>query len=298
MEKSAPYFTVGLFMTLAVFALVGFSIWLSGPHDKRDLAFYTVEFHDSISGLEEGSTVQYQGLKVGRVTKLTLVKGSNNLIHVDIGVDKKTPVRAHTKVSLQAQGITGLVRLELSSADDDTEMPPKVEGIKYPVLQGRGSRLYAALEDIPRITAQVAEITRKLNAAMDDKAVAAIQQSMQNLQHMTQDLNGLLAPGNIGNATQLMNNLANASNRLPDMVDHLNRTADSMDAAAKNLDAIIARNKGNVDRFAQEGLAQFSSATREVRGTAASVRKLADKLSEDPSQVLYKPASHGVEIPK
>jgi len=298
MEKSAPYFIVGLFMTLVVFALVGFSIWLSGPHDQRDLKFYTVEFHDSISGLEAGSTVQYKGLKVGKVMKLQLVPGNNNLIRVDIGVDKSTPIAAHTKVSLQAQGITGLVRLEMATKDGDNEPPPTVDGVKYPVLQGQGSRLYDAIENIPVITAQITDITKKINGMMDEKTMASVQQSVQNMERMTRDLNGLLAPDNVANARELMNNLAASSQNLPDMINHLNRTADSMEAAARNLDAIVARNKSSIDRFAQEGLSQFSTATREVRGTAASVRKLADKLSDNPSQVIYQPSAHGVEIPK
>jgi len=298
MEKNAPYFVVGLFMTIVVFALVGFTIWLSSPRDQRDLKFYTVEFHDSVAGLEAGSTVQYMGIKVGKVMSLQLVPGSNRLIRVNIGVDKKVPIMAHTSVALQAQGITGLVRLEMATADDDKEEPPQPEGMKYPVLQGQGSRLYKALEDIPNITAQVADIARKLNNALDEKTVTSLQATVENVERMSHDLNGLLSPANIGSASQMLNNLSISSAQVPDMVAKLNKTADQMDAAASSLNAVIDRNKANIDRFAGEGLSQFSTATHEVKGTAASVRRLADKLNENPSQLVYKPEAHGVEIPK
>ncbi len=298
MEKSAPYFIVGLFMTVVVFAFVGFLIWLAGPNDKKNFKFYTVEFHDSVAGLEGGSEVQYLGVKVGKVMKIRLSPTDTTLISVDIGVDKKTPVKAHTKVALESQGITGLVRLELTTAMDDHDEPPKPDDAQYPVLQGQGSKLYKALDDIPDITAQVSEITKKLNAALDDKTMASLQQTAANVAHMSQDLNGLLSPANIASTSQILNNLSISSAQVPQMVDHLRKTADQMDAAASSLNGVINRNKGNIDRFASDGLTQFSSATREVKGTAASVRHLADKLTQNPSQVIYQPKSTGVEIPK
>lgn len=224
MEKTAKYFTVGVFMTCAIFALVGFLIWLASPRDEENYAFYTVEFADSIDGLAEGADVQYKGVKVGKVIKTYLVKNSKSLVHVDIGIDKRTPVRAHTKVTLQTQGITGLVKMEMSTRDDDAEKPQKTAGGKYPLLQGHGSRLYQALEDLPVITAQVVDITKKV-------------------------------------------------------------------------DSIITRNKGPIDRFASEGLAGFTAAAQDIKATSGSIRKLTDKISDNPSQLVFPSSPGGVEIP-
>jgi phospholipid/cholesterol/gamma-HCH transport system substrate-binding protein len=225
MEKSASYFMVGVFVSLVIFFFTGFLIWLAGPHDKQDLTFYTVEFTDSISGLEEGSDVQYRGVKIGKVMKMHLVPDNNSLVHVDIGVDKQVPIRAHTKIALQTQGITGLVRMEMSTENDDLEPPEQRADMQYPVLYGQGPQLYKILEDIPVITAQTADITKKLNG-------------------------------------------------------------------------ILTRNRGNIDHFASRGLSQFTAAAQELKGTAASVRKLSEKLSDNPSQIIYQPATHGVEIPR
>ena len=224
MEKSAHYFTVGIFVTLTILAIIGFLIWLASPQDEEDYNFYTVEFHDTISGLEEGSDVQYQGVMVGKVLNTHLVPEDNTLVRVDIGVDKKTPVRAHTKVTLQPQGITALVKLEMTTAENDMLMPEQREGMPHPVLQGQGSQLYKVMEDLPVISAQVADITKELKD-------------------------------------------------------------------------IIHRNRGSFDRFASQGLPQFSEAAHEMKNMAASARKLSDNLNENPSQLLYQPSSQGVEIP-
>ncbi|TAL33497.1 MAG: MCE family protein [Alphaproteobacteria bacterium] len=298
MEKSAHYFLVGLFVSLAIFFLFGFLIWLAGPHDKNDYNFYTVEFTDSISGLEEGASVQYHGVKVGKVMKMTMAPECFNLVRVDIGVDKQTPVREHTRVALETQGITGLVRLEMSTEDSDTKEPVRREGLKYPVLQGSGSQLYKALEDIPVITAQVRDITKKLDGLMDDQTMASMRATVANIENMTKDLNGLLTSGNVGNATLLLNNLSVSSAQMPEIMDHFKKASYQIDAASASVNSMLRRNRQSIDHFASEGLTQITAASREIKGTASSARKLADKLEENPSQLLYQPSAHGVEIPK
>ena len=46
MEKEANYFTVGVFVSVTLLALVGFSIWLAGVHDLGHHDRYTVYFTD------------------------------------------------------------------------------------------------------------------------------------------------------------------------------------------------------------------------------------------------------------
>ncbi|MEZ0223971.1 MAG: MlaD family protein [Alphaproteobacteria bacterium] len=298
MEKSANYFIVGLFATGTILAIFLFLVWLASPKDEKDYNFFTVEFTDSISGLEEGSNVEYKGVKVGKVMKLRLAKGNDELVYADIGVGKDTPVRAHTKITLETQGITGLVRIEMATKNDDKDPPPMKEGEKYPVLKGEGSKLYKALEDLPEITEKILSIATKFDGLLDDPTRAALKQTALNIENMSRDMNGLLSPPNVANVSAMIGNLSVSSAQVPEMVDHLKRTADQMDAAAANLNGIISRNKGHINRFAAEGLPQITAASREAKGTAASLRGLADKLKDDPSRIIYQPSARGVEIPK
>jgi ABC-type transporter Mla subunit MlaD len=206
MEKSAKYFAVGLFVTVTTFLFVGFLIWLVGPHNKQDFNFYTVEFTDSIGGLEEGSDVQYMGVKVGKVIKMHLVPGNNKLVRVDVGVDKTTPVRAHTKIVLQTQGITGLVRMEMSTENGDVQMPERRVGMKYPVLAGQGSQLYKALEDIPVITAQTADITKKIDGIITRNHASIDRFSSEGLSQFTE-------------ASQAVKGTASSVQKLSDKLD-------------------------------------------------------------------------------
>lgn len=298
MEKGGHYFIVGVFVSLAILALVGFTIWLAGTKDKEDYDFYTVQFRDTVSGLEEGSGVGYKGVRVGQVVDLRLVPGDISLIEADIGVDKGTPVRGNTRAVLETQGITGLVRLELSTENDDDTRPPMLPGHKYPVLQGTGSQLVKALGDLPEITEKVKETVAKADEFLSPETIELLRKTVANAENLSRDMNGLLTPPNVAAASILLSNLSATSAQLPEMIKHLQSAADQMDAAAAGLNAMVNRNKGHINRFAASGLPQITAMSKEAKGTAASLRGLADKLKDDPSQVLYRPSAQGVEIPK
>ena len=191
MEKTANYFTIGVFVLASFFALIGFVIWLESPRQEGDLARYTVYFTVPVGGLEEGAAVRYKGIKVGKIEKLRLDDDRADLVKADIAVDEDTPVRAHTKAMLDMQGIAGMTHLELSTEPDDKGEPQQVEGEQYPVLTG-----------------SAAPFTRIMN---------------------------------------------------------------------------------NFEKFSDEGFSEITGAATEAKHAAESIRKLADQLRADPSQVLHGP---------
>jgi phospholipid/cholesterol/gamma-HCH transport system substrate-binding protein len=203
MEKDANYFIVGVFVSVTLMALVGFSIWLAGVHDFGPHERYTVYFTEPVSGLNEEATVKYKGVEVGKILGLRLTPDRSDLIKVDIEVKEETPVRAGTVANVETLGITGQSYIELTTASTDKNPPAQVADEQYPVLKGTGSKLDKVLNELPKVSRQV-ETTL---SAVDDLS-------------------------------------------------------------------------------------------REGSRTAGSIRGLADKLKEDPSQIINPPTRKGVEIPK
>ena len=151
MEKSANYFFVGIFVSLAMLALVGFTIWLMASGDFGPKQRYTVYFTDTVSGLVNEAAVKYQGVDVGRIVGIRLAPERNDLVKVDIEVREGTPIRAGTSATIELQGITGSSFVELNTPTDDQEPPRRVAGEPYPVLEGRGSELRAFLDELPEL---------------------------------------------------------------------------------------------------------------------------------------------------
>jgi phospholipid/cholesterol/gamma-HCH transport system substrate-binding protein len=154
MEKDANYFTIGVFVTVTMLALVGFAIWLAGSHDFSARERYTVYFTDPLGGLEEEAMVKYKGVEVGKVVDMRLAPERSDLIKVDIEVRADTPVRAGTVATIAMQGITGFSYLDLATDSTDKAPPRRVSGEKYAVLTGTGSPLAKFLDEMPKVSAE------------------------------------------------------------------------------------------------------------------------------------------------
>jgi ABC-type transporter Mla subunit MlaD len=77
----------------------------------------------------------------------------------------------------------------------------------------------------------------------------------------------------------------------------LREVADTLAQTSARLDRLVEENQGNVDRFADQGLADFEQLVRETRQAVSSFDALTESLKRDPSRVIYRPQPTGVEIP-
>jgi len=154
MEKDAKYFTVGVFVSVTIIALVGFSIWLAGVHDLARHERYTIYFTEPVSGLDQEATVKYKGVEVGKILGLRLTPERNDLVKVDVEVREETPVRDKTLATIAVQGLTGSSYIDLATPNNDEAPPPKVDGEKYPVVKGQGSQFDKFLETVPQLSSQ------------------------------------------------------------------------------------------------------------------------------------------------
>jgi phospholipid/cholesterol/gamma-HCH transport system substrate-binding protein len=117
METRARYALIGAFMLAVVAASFAFVYWLEnkGGFGQRD--YYQVRFESSVSGLQAGSAVLFNGIRVGEVTGLALDPEHPDRVIATIGVTNGTPVRSDTRVGVESQGLAGGVALTLVGGD-------------------------------------------------------------------------------------------------------------------------------------------------------------------------------------
>ena len=94
METRANYILVGLFTLVAAAAVLLFSLWLTGAGTDGQVNRYDVLFREAVSGLSEGSPVQYSGIRVGEVEQLTLDPLDPRIVRARIQVVSSVPVRS------------------------------------------------------------------------------------------------------------------------------------------------------------------------------------------------------------
>ena len=70
MERRANYVMIGLFTFAAIAAAFAFVFWIHHTSDKKTGVAYRVIFDGAVSGLRVGSSVLFNGIRVGEVTAL------------------------------------------------------------------------------------------------------------------------------------------------------------------------------------------------------------------------------------
>jgi phospholipid/cholesterol/gamma-HCH transport system substrate-binding protein len=114
METNARYILVGLFAAAIIAAGFGFVYWLNNDVGFGGRTAYRIRFEDSVSGLQVGAAVQFNGIRVGEVTGLQLDKDNPRQVFATIAVNDSTPLRADTKVGMTFQGLTGSAAISLT----------------------------------------------------------------------------------------------------------------------------------------------------------------------------------------
>lgn len=324
MERDVRYFFVGLCAILCLGALAGFLSWLAGTHDARSYRNYTVYFTEAVTGLTAGNEVRYKGVEAGTVMAIRLAENRPDLVKVDIQVSETTPIRKNTVAALSMAGITGSTYIDLETQPGDVGKARSVEEEQHPVITGKGMQFARIMQDVPDISRNILEITEKLNGLLDSNAFAEMEKIperinglaahieqiisgdnankiasiLKNTESLTKDLNGLLSVKNLEYASVTLENAAAASSELHKMTGTLEDAAAEIANAARNLTGVIARNEENLNRLSTDGLNQIIRLSEESRQTANAIKRLADSLEDDPSQLLYQPKYHGVKTPK
>ena len=107
METRARYALIGLFMLAVIAASFAFVYWLENTGGFLDRASYRIQFSSPVPGLLVGSAVNFNGIRVGEVTELALDPTDPRSVVATIAVDRTTPVRTDTFVTIDFQGLTG-----------------------------------------------------------------------------------------------------------------------------------------------------------------------------------------------
>ncbi len=128
MEIRARYVLVGVFVIAVLAAGLGFVYWMENTTGLAKRTSYRIRFEQSVSGLLLGSGVQFNGIRVGEVTDLTLDKDDPNGVLVTVAVTSDTPVRSDTKVRLAFGGLTGVPEIALTGGSPDAPPPQAADG--------------------------------------------------------------------------------------------------------------------------------------------------------------------------
>jgi phospholipid/cholesterol/gamma-HCH transport system substrate-binding protein len=310
MDRDANYVAVGTFVLLLLAMAAGFVLWYSETGDRRSYQRYEIYFDGSVFGLSQGGSVRYLGVAIGRVTRIELDPRDASRVRVVADISEDTPIEDDTVARLALQGVTGLLFIDLKPADPGKPREQPVPSIQYPVIPSERSDFDVFVSSLPDAVAKASETLNRLNAMLSDRNIGAVTDAlgsieaaaaqlpgtMEQTQRLVAELRGAAVEMR-GAATDVRALAADAGPELRAAIRRLGAAAESAAKMTARLDKLVADNEDSVSRFADEGLTEIQVLVRDMREASQAIEQLGRQLEADPSQLLYQPATRGVEIP-
>lgn len=122
METKANYTLIGLFTLAVVLGVFGFAYWFQNIGAGGERAYYRVVFDGSVSGLQTGAAVLFNGVRIGQVTKLSLDPERPRQVIATMAISKQVTVRKDTEVTLEYTTLTGIASIALRGGSANSEV--------------------------------------------------------------------------------------------------------------------------------------------------------------------------------
>ena len=301
METRAHHVLIGLFTVIVVTAALLFGLWLAKASTDKAFQDYEVVFNEAVTGLTQGAAVQYNGIKVGDVTRLKLDPADPRRVLARIRVAADTPVKLDTHAKLALTGLTGLSIIQLSGGSP-----------RSPVLRGRDGHVGVIVADPSPLTKLLAggedlmlninEVVAKASHLLSDDNVQHLNNTLAHLDQMTgavadqrdeirQLLQQLALASRNANATLAQTaELARNANGLINgpgkaALDSMQASMASLQRATANIDRLLSDNRDGLDTGIR-GLGEIGPALIELRKTLESLQTVSRRLNDNPSGYL------------
>ncbi|KMM74582.1 MULTISPECIES: MlaD family protein [Xanthomonas] len=296
METKANYVLIGAFTIVVGIALLLFGLWAAKYSSDRTWQEYRVVFREAVTGLSVGSPVQYNGIAVGSITELTLAPNDPRQVVARIRVNSTTPIKSDTRAKLGITSLTGPSIIQLSGGTPEAPTLTSIDNSDAPIIQTTPSALQ-------NITDTANRIVERLDEVLSDRNVASITATLHNLETISggladrdQGMQSLIvsardAARNLDTTLKTTNGTIqrldqNLVQQLPPILDKLEDTLSKLDSAAGNADKILGENRSAINSFANDGLGQLGPTLTELRGLIRDLRRVSDRLDNNPARYL------------
>ena len=296
METKAHYVLIGAFTLIVSLALLAFGLWAAKYSSDRTWQEYRVVFDEAVTGLSVGSPVQYNGISVGSITDLSLAPDDPRKVIAKLRLNSTTPVKTDTRAKLAITSITGPAIIQLSGGSPQAPALTTVNREQVPTIQTSPS----ALQNITDVASRVVE---RMDQLLSDDNVGRISNTLAHLETVSggladreQGTQALLVEAR--DAARNLNATLTTANgtirhldetvvrKLPATLDKLDASLTKLDSAAGNANAILGENRAAINSFANDGLAQLGPTLTELRGLIRDLRRVSDRLENNPARYL------------
>ena len=317
MATRAQKVRLGIFVISACSVLALFLLFVAGQHLLQPRDAYYVQFQGSVGGLNNGNSVKYQGITVGRVSETAISEEDLGVVVVEISLERSkvaNSIRTDTEAVLRGQGITGIKYIELlpGSSSADILEPGSTIRAHTTFLSNIDERAEALTAKMEILIENVTRLTSAENSAQLNRLLSTVTNFMTDAGSILED-NRSPINETFRNLESTTHSLAGTATTLQATMDslHAMATSDDMRSSLDDLQiatramreqlegplpkmlANISRMAGtiattftHVDRTVIQGRRNILGAMRHLEETLQNINTASELVREDPSILL------------
>lgn len=295
MKVQIGYLNIGAFVAMAVLLMTSVSLLFGFSRFLRRTTTYVTYFKEVDRGLQRDSAVYYKGISVGKVSSIRLCRpATNQYIEVCMRIDASADfeVNDNTYIQLETPLIAGPASLTIFDYVD--EGIPSSEWLDFE----------PQLPAIRSVSSPIQKLRYKLESLLGklvDFDITAIQTNLLNVMDAVENR---LADKRLDETVDALHDIAQRAAVLVSNVDPevVAETLTSLQGASSNLLALSATveralNSNYLARLSHNSEAAISQmpsllsdvhrTANEIREVSASIKKLSDRMHNNPSDVVF-----------
>lgn len=272
METRANFVLIGAFTLAVIAAAFGFVLWFQSLHTAKLRSPLRVVFEGPASGLRNGGSVVFNGIRVGEVMSVKL-DNPRRVVALAM-VENSAPIRKDTVVGLEFQGLTGVAAISLKGGDADAApVPLDEDGV--PVLTADPN----ALQDV---TEAIRATLQNIN-----RIVADNQESVKNSLHNLETFTATLAR-NSGKIDDIVLKVDGVMGKADGVMTKTDSIMLGLNALAGGKDgAELFQTVKSIHELAENLDKRAGALMADGRRTLADISRAVNNLDKNPTRLLF-----------
>lgn len=247
-QKKSKYIKLGIFV-VAGLALFVFALFYIGS--KENLFSKTFDIYaifDNVSGLSQGSSIQFAGISVGSVQSIDIIASDKVKVNMSIVKDVQKFIKKDSEASIVSDGLVGNKVLTISPGTVDfpmVENGDSIHSVKPITIGDIVNNLNESTKEVNELVAGISDIIDKVNTG-----------------------DGTL--GKLVNNSDLYDNLDSLMNSFGSSTENINKILSNASVAVDLITQDIFKLQGSVDSI----IINISDITRKMNSSQSLVGTL------------------------
>ena len=258
---------LGIFLAVASGVLIIALGFFIVPKLQEGGDIYFVRFRDaSVSGLDVGSAVRYQGVDIGKVMRIDVDRTDLSSVRVQIRVQRGFPIKRDTTAVLALAGVTGSRFIDLKGGSKDSvRLAPRGE-----IPMGRGLE-----EKAGDIVTNIDTAVNSFNSLLSRENLNRVSLFLEKAAKSSEMISQVLEAKR-GKLESSFDNVAKASDEFASVTENLNKVSANVSDMSKK---IVASSEAAIDnvskRFSDQEMGRLIQDLRTFLGsTSTSIQRI------------------------